>query len=260
VTEGGAGEATFHIGNGVPKENDLAVAPRATLQLHNAADREHLVIVERTAWGDQATLAADVTALQVFRDLFANEAIRPGEQISVGSMTILFTDLRGSTKLYREIGDAPAFGLVMSHFDVLRDAIAQENGAIVKNIGDAVMAVFRHPVSALKAVLRAQRVLAMPPNTHRPLMLKVGIHYGPCIAVNLNDRLDYFGSTVNAASRLVELSNGEDVVLSSTVRHDPEVALLLNEGVSGLHASPGETTLKGFDDERFEIWRVRLAA
>ena len=81
------------------------------------------MIFERVAWGGDAATAAEVTTLQQFRDLFADEALRPGEQISVGSLTILFTDLRDSTRMYREIGDAPAFGLVMNHFDVLREAI-----------------------------------------------------------------------------------------------------------------------------------------
>lgn len=262
VAPDGQAEAAFRVGtNGwLDAEREPVLTPRPALRLENADGRDHLLILERTVWGDQAVLAADVTAMQVFRDLFANEAIRPGEQISVGSMTILFTDLRGSTRLYREIGDAPAFGLVMSHFDVLREAIAAEEGSIVKNIGDAVMAVFRRPASAIRAIIRAQRALAMPgASLSRPLMLKVGVHYGPCIAVNLNDRLDYFGSTVNAASRLVELSTGDDVVLSTSVRHDPEVDALLRDPASGLTIAPDTTTLKGFDDERFEIWRVRPA-
>ncbi|MGQ0601692.1 MAG: adenylate/guanylate cyclase domain-containing protein [Anaerolineales bacterium] len=259
ANDAGRAETVLRVGNGALPAIEHTLTPHPTLHLLNAAERPHLFILERTQWGDQATLAADVTALQVFRDLFANEAIRAGEQVSVGSMTILFTDLRGSTKLYREIGDAPAFALVMSHFDVLKDAITAESGAIVKNIGDAVMAVFRHPVFALRAIVRAQRTLAMPPRAMRPLMLKVGIHYGPCIGVNLNDRFDYFGSTVNAASRLVELSNGDDVVLSASVRNDPEVLALLADPATGLTASPVETTLKGFDDERFEIWRVQPA-
>jgi class 3 adenylate cyclase len=89
--------------------------------------------------------AAEVTALQMFRDLFAAEALRSGEQISVGTLTVLFTDLKNSTRLYREIGDATAFGRVMNHFDVLKQVIAEEDGAMVKTIGDAVMAVFRQP-------------------------------------------------------------------------------------------------------------------
>jgi len=107
-----------------------------------------LLVLERTAWCNQAATAAEVTALQRVRDLFAGEALQPGEKIAVGSLTVLFTDLCGSTRLYNQIGDTPAFGLVMSHFDILLKAIAEEEGALVKTIADAVMAVFRWPVAA----------------------------------------------------------------------------------------------------------------
>src|SRR4029079_4399664 len=174
---------------------ELRLAPSSTVELQNATDSEQLLILERIAWGDQAATAAEVTALQVFRDLFSNEALRAGEQISVGTLTVLFTDLRQSTRLYREIGDATAFGRVMNHFDVLKKFIADRDGAIVKTIGDAVMAVFRNPVNAVLAMLEAQAALADPTTGTMPLLLKAGLHTGPCIAVTLNDRLDYFGST-----------------------------------------------------------------
>jgi class 3 adenylate cyclase len=196
-----------------------------------------------------------VTALQVFRDLFAAEALRPGEPISVGTLAVLFTDLRDSTRFYLEIGDAPAFGSVMDHLDVLRAAVAEEGGAVVKAMGDAIMAVFSRPVAAVRAARRAQRELAAPSNGRRPFLLKAGIHAGPCIAVTQNERLDYFGSTVNLAARLVDLSSGTDVVVSSAITSDPEVADLL-EGE--LTAEPVNATLKGFEDERFEVWSVAL--
>jgi class 3 adenylate cyclase len=165
----------------------------------------------------------------------------------VGSLTVLFTDLRGSTQLYRQIGDAPAFGLVLDHFEVLRRVVNQQDGVIVKTIGDAVMAVFRAPADALRAAVLAQRELP------QPLQLKVGIHYGPCIAVTLNDRLDYFGSTVNIAARLESLSLGDDIIISSAVHDDPEVA----EWLQGVNVTSLKAALKGFDDEHFELWRIR---
>lgn len=238
-------------------ERRLSTTP--TLRFKNATDEDQLFILERTAWSDQAATAAEVTALQIFRDLFSNEALRPGEQISVGSLTVLFTDLKGSTQLYREIGDAPAFGTVMSHFDVLRASIAEEDGALVKTIGDAVMAVFRRPAGALRSILEAQRKLSKPPPGMRPLLLKVGIHYGPCIAVTLNGRLDYFGCTVNMAARLEGLSSGGDVVISNTVHADPEVAEMIHGPERPLTAQPFEVMLKGFDEENFELWRVTPA-
>lgn len=236
----------------------LTIAPRTSLELRNETDAEHLFILERLAWSDQAATAAEVTALQVFRDLFSMEAVRRGEQFSVGTLTVLFTDLKSSTQLYREIGDATAFGRVMNHFDVLKKLIAEHDGAIVKTIGDAVMAVFRRPASALEAMLSAQQMLASPPEGVAPLTLKAGMHSGPCIAVTLNDRLDYFGSTVNMAARLESLSTGNDVIISRALFDDPEVRDLLDS--EGFEAVPFQHELKGFVDEQFELWRVSPAA
>jgi class 3 adenylate cyclase len=232
----------------------LRVTDNFELAIENQTDAEQLLMLERMAWTDQATTAAEVTALQMFRDLFSSEALRPGEQINVGTLTVLFTDLRHSTQLYREIGDATAFSRVMNHFDVLRKEIAENDGAIVKTIGDAVMAVFRSAADALRAMLAAQRKLAQPPEGTMPLTLKAGLHTGPCIAVTLNDRLDYFGSTVNMAARLEGLSTGADVIISGAVYDDPAVRKLIES--EGLSAVEFDMALKGFEDERFELVRV----
>ncbi len=255
VSVAGQKTGTVHASQEV-SGSELNMSTDATLHLENSNAAEQLFIIERLSWSDQAATAAEVTALQIFRDLFSSEALRPGDQISVGTLTVLFTDLRNSTKLYREIGDATAFGRVMSHFDVLKKTITEEDGALVKTIGDAVMAVFRNPASALKAMLRAQKTLAAPPDGSSPLTLKAGIHIGPCIAVTLNERLDYFGSTVNMAARLESLSSGNDVVISTAVYNDPEVRELINADDNKLHAERFEMELKGFDQERFELWHV----
>ena len=94
---------------------------------------------------------------------------------------------------------------MLEYLALLRGAVTAEEGAVVKAMGDAIMAVFVRPVDAVRAMLAAQRSVA-----GRPLALKVGIHYGPCIAVNQNGVLDYFGSTVNLAARLVAVSSGDD--------------------------------------------------
>jgi class 3 adenylate cyclase len=237
---------------------ELKLATESSLQLKNGTVAEQLLIIERLAWSDQSATAAEVTALQIFRDLFSTEALRAGEQISVGTLTVLFTDLRHSTQLYREIGDATAFGRVMNHFDVLKKMIAEEDGALVKTIGDAVMAVFRRPSSALRAMLSAQEMLASPPEGVAPLTLKAGIHTGPCIAVTLNDRLDYFGSTVNMAARLEGLSTGQDVIISRALYDDPEVRELVDS--ENLSARRFDIELKGFAREQFELWRVAKEA
>jgi class 3 adenylate cyclase len=247
---------------------ELSLAPGGALTLTNPGESAQLAIVEHVEWSDQSTTAAEVTALQVFRDLFAREVLRPGGQVSVGALTVIFTDLKNSTQLYKEIGDAPAFGRVLTHFEILKAAVAAEDGAIVKTMGDAIMAVFSQPSAALRALVRAQRYLARPDDytlpagvstahAPHPLALKAGLHHGPCIAINQNERLDYFGTTVNIAARLCALATGEDLVLSAAVRHDPEVTALLGEYAQLLGTGSEMKMLKGFGDEEFEVWRLR---
>jgi adenylate cyclase len=226
-----------------------------TLNLVNATEADSTFTLERTTWSDQAATAADVTALQVFRDLFATEVVRPGEEISIGSVTLMFTDLRDSTRLYRRIGDASAFGRVREHFEILEKAIAAEGGAIVKTMGDAVMATFRQPISALKAVWKAQSIIA---ERGEPMLwLKVGLHKGPCIVVNLNERLDYFGSTVNITARLPNFSKGGELIFSEDFYNDPEIRNFVAENISPSALSQFTGDLKGFD-EPFVMWKLRV--
>jgi class 3 adenylate cyclase len=136
----------------------------------------------------------------------------------------------------------------------VRKAIADHDGALVKTIGDAVMAVFRSAADGLLAMLEVQQALAEPGDGGRPLQLKAGLNTGPCIAVTLNDRLDYFGSTVNMAARLECLSSGSDVIISRSVYEDPKVQELIAK--DQFDAAPFDMKLKGFEDESFELWRV----
>jgi len=236
-----------------PEQGHISLLP--TLNLINATDADQTFQLERTAWSDQASTAADVTALQVFRDLFASEVVRPGEEISIGSVTLMFTDLRDSTRLYRKIGDASAFGRVREHFEILEKAIASEGGGIVKTMGDSVMATFRNPVAALRAVWNAQTKIA---EYGEPMLwLKVGLHRGPCIVVNLNDRLDYFGSTVNIAARLPGFSLGGELILSDEIHNDPEIQEFLAQAAKPNSVSCFTGDLKGFD-EPFTMWRLRV--
>jgi class 3 adenylate cyclase len=236
-----------------PEEQNVALLP--TLNLINATEADCTFTLERTAWSDQASTAADVTALQVFRDLFATEVVRPGEEISIGSVTLMFTDLRDSTRMYRSIGDASAFGRVREHFEILEKYVAEEGGAIVKTMGDAVMATFRHPIDALKAVWKAQSEIA---ERGEPMLwLKVGLHKGPCIVVNQNDRLDYFGSTVNITARLPGFSQGGELIFSDTFYEDPEIRDFIAQNIPPSSLSRFTGDLKGFDSP-FEMWKLKV--
>lgn len=244
-------ELSLHPPHWPSEEGTLGLAP--TVAISNDSGAPLLVMFERLAWADDAVTAAEVTALQLFRDLFSTEALRPEEQISVGGACILFTDLVGSTRLYRDIGDAPAFGRVMSHFDVLRGSIAERGGAVVKTMGDAVLAIFTAPLPALEAIIAAQAQLAQ---ANPPLLLKAGIHTGPCIAVTLNDRLDYFGTAVNFAARLAHVANGVEIIVSEEVRRDPEVQTWLAQAAHGLAVEDIMPELKGFEEDMPRLLRL----
>lgn len=231
----------------------ISLTPR--LNLVNQTEQDINFELIRTAWSDQATTAADVTILQTFRDLFSTEVLRLGEEISVSSVTLMFTDLRGSTKLYREIGDAPAFGRVREHFEILEQAVDSEGGSIVKTMGDAIMAAFRNPASAIRAIWNVQRELTA--RGHPPLSIKAGIHHGPCIVVNLNDRLDYFGSTVNISARLPNFSQGGEVIISGAIRNDQEVMEFLEKNSRPNSITRFQGEIRGYD-QSMELWKINV--
>lgn len=189
----------------------------AVVVLQNRSARRSLVVIEDVAWAEDALVAGELVADQRFRGLFSGEMLTTGVSLAVESVTILFTDLVGSTAMYGELGDARAFNLVWTHFSVLEEIVARHGGAIVKTIGDAIMAAFWKPTSALLAASElhdlVERHVASEGHTH-PVTLKVGMHEGPSIVVTMNDRLDYFGRTVNLAARVESRSDGDDIVVS----------------------------------------------
>ena len=149
--------------------------------------------------------------------------------MKITSLTFLFTDLKGSTALYERVGDLAAFDLVRAHFHALLEIIAAEKGAVVKTIGDAVMATFIRPEHALEAGLRmrfAMKELNKKRGTE-DLVVKIGIHEGPCLAVMLNERQDYFGQTVNIASRVQGLAHSQSIFVTGRVVDDARTAALL---------------------------------
>ncbi|HKH65904.1 MAG TPA: adenylate/guanylate cyclase domain-containing protein [Reyranella sp.] len=213
----------------------------------NDAGFELAALIEDRTWTREALTAPEVISLQAFRDLFAAATLRPGDEAGVSQVALLFSDLQGSTALYERVGDAAAFNMVREHFALLASIVRDHDGAVVKTIGDAVMASFGDPAHAVKAALAMQARIV-----DHDLVLKLGVHAGPSVVVTLNDRLDYFGSTVNMAARLQGQSAGGDIVLSRAVADDPAVQPL----VAALPAREESVALKGFSDP---IGFVRLS-
>lgn len=220
------------------------------IHLRNDSSRVLTFVIEDRAWRSDALTAHDVTTLQAFRDLMPDQVLRPGEDVGIDSITLLFTDLEGSTALYERLGDGAAYRLVRRHFGFLAETIRNHDGALVKTIGDAVMAAFTRPEQAVAAALDIRdRIDAFNADYRAEtagdtaIVLKMGLHGGRCIAVNLNDRLDYFGSTVNMAARLQGRSLGGEVILSEPLAADPAVAPLL----ASRNLRRESAVLKGFE-------------
>jgi len=195
-----------------------------------------------------------------FRDLFSSEVLAPGLQLGVTSLAFLFTDLTGSTALYQRVGQARAFRIVQDQFALLGEAIASHNGAIVKTIGDAVMATFPTGGDALAAGLAIQRAirrLDLRGEADASELVRVGIHQGPCVAVTANDRLDYFGTTVNIASRVEHEARGGEVAATAEVCEALDAQAVIAE--AGLRPELVLARLKGIE-EPVRLYRLRPLA
>ena len=210
-----------------------------------AADALHHLIGKRKP----VLTAKRMLTNQTFRDVFKADNLNVDQRLKITSLTFLFTDLKGSTALYERVGDLAAFDLVSAHFDALLDIISSEKGAVVKTIGDAVMATFIRPEHAIVAGLRmrsAMDVLNAQRGT-QDLVVKIGIHEGPCLAVMLNERQDYFGQTVNIAARVQSLSTSQEMHITGPVNDAPAVAAILRrEAITPIQK---QAALRGIADK-----------
>src|ERR1700754_3516182 len=202
---------------------DVRVLPSVFI----AADALHHLIGKRKPFLTAKRMLSNHT----FRDVYKDDHLNTDQRLNITSLTFLFTDLKGSTALYEGVGDLAAFDLVRAHFHALLEIIASEKGAVVKTIGDAVMATFIKPEHALAAGLKMRAAMDKL-NMERgreDLIVKIGIHEGPCLAVMLNERQDYFGQTVNIAARVQGLSNSQAIHVTGPLIGSPAVTAILEK-------------------------------
>jgi class 3 adenylate cyclase len=226
-----------YVGTGYqPDEAVLAPGPVALEVANPTASRGVLAILQAEPGDDLTPLRFDpyltgkhLLTSQTFRSLFRSEVVGGAQGLAIRDIALLFTDIRGSTALYQRIGDLNAFQLVQQHFDLLRETTVRHGGAIVKTIGDAVMAAYPDAALAVAAALDMRSAIERfnDDQPERPVALKIGIHHGAAIAVTLNDELDYFGQTVNIASRVQEMADAAEIWITEAVWHYPGVQALL---------------------------------
>jgi class 3 adenylate cyclase len=250
--------ATVYITEEDLNGDEATISTSPNLTIVNDSKKKMVCYIEKENWRQEAIYATEVTSSHDFRTLFAQETLKDGAKVDSSNVTILFTDLMNSTDLYLQEGDEFAIGQLMSHFKIIQQIVAEERGGIVKTIGDAVMAVFKEPVSALKAVERIQQIFSSSTAMGDSFKLKAGIHLGKCTAVNLNDRVDYFGTTVNIASRLVDVASEKEIIVSEAFYESGDVKLYLKNNRNSLFIKNSEKELKGFDSEKFKVKQIRM--
>ena len=254
----GLDNVTMTLEEGEKEKGETLLSPQSDMIVKNNADHPLLISIEDRRWPDYGVSAAEVTSQQLFRECFPKEYIRQSEKMKCKDLTVLFTDLIDSSSIYSDSGDEEAINTVMDHFEVLEKIVREERGAIVKTIGDAIMAVFREPASAVRAYQRAQKLFFETEESDTPIRLKGGLHHGNCYAVTLNNRIDYFGNTVNFAARLVEKADRDELVISSTALENPHLETFLEQDNIYCKIDSFTSKLKGLGDKNYTIKRLNL--
>jgi adenylate cyclase len=215
VESGGKSEAELSIDAGAVHPARLTVAPGASITVHNASGAPRHVKIEKLGFASQAATAHLVSTIGEFRTLFSSDLLKRSTPLKVARVAVLFSDLTGSTALYSKVGDAAAFRLVDDHFDLIRSIVDRLEGVVVKTMGDAVLATFADAGHCARAAVEmlAEFERFRAAHKHGDLVgIKLGMHAGACYVVTANGALDYFGQTVNVASRVQHLAGSGELV------------------------------------------------
>jgi len=207
---------------------------------------------------NSAIKGVDIIQNPIYRELMGDEVLLPDQSLELMKATILFTDIKGSTQMYTDLGDSKAFQLVREHFRILFEIIKKNNGIPVKTIGDAIMGAFTNQVEAVNAALEAQKKLINyyknKPDNER-IEVKIGLHTGPTIIVTLNNKLDYFGTTVNMAARIQAIANPKEIVISEKIFENKDVQKIISKYTKKVVKTKNK--FKGIEGE-FNIYHIQF--
>src|SRR5262249_13925114 len=237
-----------------PEGTVITASPSATIELVNDAADAGTFTIEQARWSDHALRAGHLLSFQEFRDLFSEEYIAADVRLGVGEQTLLFTDVVGSTAFYAARGDPAAFVEIKRHFDEVFAIVGRNRGAVIKTIGDAVMAQFVRTVDAVRGSHQIRDAFR-PGRTDTPIRLRISLNTGPCIAVRLNANADFFGGTVNVAAKLQALAESYQIAMSEATYRSPGVADYLT--AQGAALEPLSYTSRALSEPvRVQRWTV----
>jgi class 3 adenylate cyclase len=175
------------------------------------------------------------------------EAVAGAEPPAAGAFrTVLFTDIEGSTALTRRLGDAKARAVLREHERITREALRAHGGTEVKTMGDGFMASFPSATQALECAIAMQRAFAEHnESADEPIRVRIGLNAGEPIA----EDEDLFSTAVILAARIAAKAEGEEIVVSDTVR-----GLVAGKGF--LFSDRGDVVVRGFEDP-VRLYEVR---
>jgi class 3 adenylate cyclase len=162
-------------------------------------------------------------------------------------VTLLFTDIEGSTTLTQRLGDQAAQAIVRQHNNVVRQSLQAHGGSEVKHTGDGIMASFVSASRALECAVRIQRMLAEHNQHHPdlPIQVRIGLNAGEPV----REGGDLFGTAVQLARRICDQAQPGQILAANVVRE-------LTAGKGFLFSDLGEVVPKGFEDP-VRLYQVR---
>ncbi len=206
----------------------IKCSPGSTVFIKNSDNDNEQYIIELSEDDQTALRPSDLFNFSEFREIFSDETLAYGISIDIGVQNILFIDIVGSTEYYKNSGDTEAFKTIRKYFVKVNDIAKAYKGVIVKTIGDAVMLSFSNPLDALRCSIKLITVFDGS-DSDVPLMTRITINRGSCLAVNLDTLIDYFGQTVNVASKLQGFTDAGEITLSEDFVNEAAVSRYLKD-------------------------------
>jgi class 3 adenylate cyclase len=206
------------------------LAAARELDLHGLVDR--LLAVQRVVGGTSSPPRGATSIGALTMSIEAEPAPTGGEEAPV---TLLFSDIEGSTRLNDALGDAAWLDVLEEHNAIVRRACAEHGGTEVKSAGDGFMLAFSRPEDGLACAVALQRALAErdAAGVETPVRVRIGVHTGPAIRRGR----DFFGRNVVIAARIADQATGGEILVSE--------ALLDGAGGPDGHGARRELELKG---------------
>jgi class 3 adenylate cyclase len=232
----------------VMQRRDLpTVSPEMARALARGIPNSRLVLLDGRS---PAPFLEDVTPVLAAITEFLGDSVPATQSMgSTGgeSVTILFTDMEGSTALTQRLGDAAAQTLVHAHNHIVRESLAACGGTEIKHTGDGLMVSFSSATRGIECAMQIQQRVSDYAEKHPqlPFRVKIGMNAGEPVA----EGGDFFGTAVQLAARICEMAQPGTIMVSGVVRD-------LTAGKRFLFADHGETVPRGFED-KVRIFEVR---